>query len=207
MMDTPYELDAYCCILADGDFPTHPVPLRLLREAPRMVCCDGAARHVADSEAFIVGDGDSVPPHLRSRLVLVSEQDDNDLTKATRFCLERGWRRIVYLGATGRREDHTLGNLSLIVRYYTEMGVDPILCTDYGWFVPAASGTTRFESFKGQQVSIFNFGCTELSTEGLVYPGYAFQQWWQGTLNEAAGTSFSITANGAYLVFRTYQQK
>ena len=203
-MINPADYDAV--VLADGDFPTHSVPLRLLKEVPHVVCCDGAARHL-DAPDYIVGDGDSVPPHLRSRLIQVSEQEDNDLTKATRFCLERGWRRIAYLGATGRREDHTLGNISLIVRYFTEMGVAPLMATDHGWFVPARGGTTHFESFKGQQVSLFNFGCTRLSTEGLVYPGYAFSQWWQGTLNESEGTSFSITANGPYLVFRTYQTK
>ena len=29
-------------ILAAGDFPTHPVPLRALREADFVVCCDSA---------------------------------------------------------------------------------------------------------------------------------------------------------------------
>lgn len=30
-------------ILANGDYPQHNVPKSILRNAPRVVCCDGAA--------------------------------------------------------------------------------------------------------------------------------------------------------------------
>ena len=102
------EFDAV--ILANGAFPTADEPLRLLREARFVVCCDGAARHWPQCDA-IVGDGDSVPESLRNRLIQIEEQEDNDLTKATRYCLSKGMRRIAYLSATGLREDHTLGNI------------------------------------------------------------------------------------------------
>ena len=37
----PFAPDAV--ILADGEYPVHEYPLRLLRETPYIVCCDGAA--------------------------------------------------------------------------------------------------------------------------------------------------------------------
>jgi thiamine pyrophosphokinase len=150
-------------ILANGLFPTADEPLRLLHEARYVVCCDGAARHWPQCDA-IVGDGDSVPDELRQRLIQVSEQEDNDLTKATRHCMALGLRRLAYLGATGRREDHTLGNISLLMRYFRDFGLDVLMATDDGWFVPA-SGTATFDSKPGQQVSLFNFGCTRLVSE------------------------------------------
>lgn len=192
-------------ILANGLFPTAEEPLRLLREARYVVCCDGAARHWLQCDA-IVGDGDSVPEELRNRLIQIDEQEDNDLTKATRYCLSKGMRRIVYLGATGRREDHTLGNISLIVRYAREMGVEPLMATDDGWFV-VAKGEESFESFAGQQVSIFNVDCKHLSSEGLTWASYPYSQLWQGTLNEAQGSAFKLTGDGYYLVYRTYSAK
>ena len=191
--------------LANGAFPTADEPLRLLREARFVVCCDGAARHWPQCDA-IVGDGDSVPEALRDRLIQIEEQEDNDLTKATRYCLSKGMRRIAYLGATGQREDHTLGNISLIVRYVQEMGIEPLMATDYGWFV-VAEGESAFASFKGQQVSIFNMTCNALSSEGLLWQAYPYRQWWQGTLNESAGDSFRLKGDGLYLVYRTYQAK
>ena len=192
-------------ILAHGDFPQAEIPLDLLRQAPFVCACDGAVNHYPQADA-IVGDGDSVPESLRNRLIRIDEQEDNDLTKATRYCLSKGMRRIAYLGTTGKREDHTLGNISLIVRYVQEMGIEPLLATDYGWFV-VAEGESTFESFKGQQVSIFNMSCNALSSEGLLWQAYPYRQWWQGTLNEAAGDSFMLKGDGLYLVYRTYQAK
>jgi thiamine pyrophosphokinase len=216
----PFKYDAV--VLADGEQPEHDIPVRLLQEAPYVVCCDGAIRYCDWADA-VVGDGDSIPSWAREEYECIlhqeDEQDDNDLTKATRFCLQKGFRRIVYLGATGMREDHTLGNISLMMRYAREFGIAPLMATNYGWFVPAIapsvspSGSspapsqlrsTTFASFPGQQVSIINFNCKTLQTEGLKYDGYPFTQWWQGTLNEATADHFRIMADGDYLLFRTY---
>lgn len=192
-------------ILADGDFPSHPLPLSVLRAAPLLVCCDGAVRHAPQADA-VVGDGDSVPDALRDRLIQIDEQEDNDLTKATRYCVQRGCRHIAYLGCTGGREDHTLGNISLLVRYRRQYDLRPTLFTDYGTFV-SAEGTATFDSFPGQQVSIFNFGCSRISSEGLKWAAYAYQELWQGTLNEALASQFSMETDGFYLVYRTYAAK
>ncbi len=200
----PFQYDAV--VLANGEQPTHPIPQRLLHEARYVVCCDGAITQYNKADA-VVGDGDSIPSWARKEYQTIfeqlSEQDDNDLTKATRHCMAKGFRRIVYLGATGMREDHTLGNISLLMRYAKEFHLDPIMATNYGWFVPSCQSQV-FSSVPGQQVSIINFGCTQLRTEGLRYDGYPFTSWWQGTLNEATADHFSIVADGDYLVFRNY---
>ncbi|MBQ7419109.1 MAG: thiamine diphosphokinase [Prevotella sp.] len=192
-------------ILADGTFPTHAVPLKVLHETDRVVCCDGAITHYPHAD-IVIGDGDSVPSEYHDRLIQIDEQDDNDLTKATRYSIAQGWRRIAYLGCTGKREDHTIGNISLLMRYFREYQVEGVMYTDHGFFVPV-EGDRTFEVSPGQQVSIFNFGCTELSSEGLKWQCYPTTEWWQGTLNEALGTSFTIHANGYYLVFRTYSER
>ena len=113
-------------------------------------------------------------------------------------------RRIVYLGTTGLREDHTLGNISLMARYVQDFGIEPLLATDHGWFV-VARGETVFDSFPGQQVSIFNLGCSTLDSEGLRWQAYPYRQLWQGTLNEAVNDTFTLRGDGKYMVFRTYK--
>ncbi len=192
-------------ILADGDFPTSDIPLQLLAEAPFVCACDGAAVNYPEADV-IVGDGDSIPLDLRDRLVKIDEQDDNDLTKATRYCLSKGFNRLVYLGATGGREDHTIGNFSLMARYAMELGVEPIMATDTGWFV-VSQGAATFDAFTGQQVSIFNINCQSLVSFGLHWQAYPYRQLWQGTLNEATSDTFSLEADGYYLVYRTYLPK
>lgn len=200
-------------VLANGSYPTHATPLSVLARAPFLCCCDGAAAqalaHGLQPDA-VVGDGDSLPPPLRARLAgilhLVAEQDDNDLTKATRFCVARGFRSLDYVAATGGREDHTLANIFLMARYLRDFGVRPRLFTDHGVFTPIM-GTVTLGSFPRQQVSLFNVSCAHLSGEGLRWPASAWPELWQGTLNEAAGSSFSLRADGVAIVFQTYAPK
>ena len=196
-------------IVAGGEFPTAQQPLEILQSAPYVVCCDGAAdRYIATGRVpdAIVGDGDSISAGNREKfahlLHIISEQESNDQTKAVRFLMEHGMHRIAIVGATGRREDHTIGNISLLIEYARE-GCDVRSFTDHGIFIPC-NGTTTHKCRKGQQVSIFSITARELRAEGLLYPIYDFNNWWQGTLNECTGEEFTINANGEYLLFINY---
>ena len=196
-------------IVAGGEFPTAPQPLEVLQSAPFVVCCDGAAdSYIATGGVpdAIVGDGDSISAANREKyahlLHVISEQETNDQTKAVRFLMERGKRRIAIVGATGRREDHTIGNISLLIEY-ARAGCDVRSFTDHGVFIPC-NGTTTHKCCKGQQVSIFSITAKNLSAKGLLYPIYDFNNWWQGTLNECTGDEFTINANGEYLLFINY---
>ena len=110
-------------ILANGTPPTHLVPLRFFREADRLIACDGAWRKALDlgrSPDAVVGDGDSLGEEGRAALAQRGipfigevEQETNDLCKAFRHAVATGAEGDVFviLGATGLREDHTLGNI------------------------------------------------------------------------------------------------
>ena len=170
-------------ILANGEYPTHVLPLKILEEAKFVVCCDGAANeyilrgHTPD---IIIGDGDSLSPENKTRfsdiIHHIADQETNDQTKAVHFLQEKGYQRIAIVGATGKREDHTLGNISLLLDYM-KSGMEVRTVTDYGVFIPA-SGTQTFVSHTGQQISIINFGAKGLKGEGLVYPLSDFTNWW-----------------------------
>ena len=196
-------------IVAGGEFPTAPQPLEILQSAPYVVCCDGAAdRYIATGRVpdAIVGDGDSISAENREKfahlLHIISEQESNDQTKAMRYLLEHGMRRIAIVGATGRREDHTIGNISLLIEY-ARAGCDVCSFTDHGVFIPC-NGTSTHKCRKRQQVSIFSITAKDLSADGLLYPIYDFNNWWQGTLNECTGDEFTINAQGEYLLFINY---
>ena len=201
-MEYPFE----AVVVAGGDYPTAPQPLEVLHNAPFVVCCDGAAdRYIATGHVpdAIVGDGDSISAYNRtkyaSRLHIVAEQETNDQTKAVNFLLGKGMRNIAIVGATGRREDHTIGNISLLIEY-ARAGAQVRSFTDHGVFIPC-NGDTTLKCRKGQQVSIFSITAKKLSSEGLLYPIYDFSNWWQGTLNECTGEEFTIHAEGEYLLF------
>jgi thiamine pyrophosphokinase len=154
----------------------------------------------------IIGDGDSLLPEYKKRfssiILQISDQETNDQTKAVHYLQSKGIRKIAIVGATGKREDHTLGNISLLVEYMRS-GMEVRTVTDYGTFIPV-SDTQSFASHPGQQVSIINFGAEGLKGEGLFYPLSDFSNWWQGTLNEATADEFTIHCTGEYLVFLAY---
>ena len=113
-------------ILANGDFPSHKIPLSILKSADFLVCTDGSTASLLEyvrrnetdpcvrkiAPSVIVGDGDSIDVSLKSRFrdiyVEYEEQDYNDVTKATRYCIDKGYNHIVYLGIGGKREDHAI---------------------------------------------------------------------------------------------------
>lgn len=201
--------DKRAVILANGDYPTHHEPLGKLMQAEFVVCCDGGAdQYIANgfTPNVIVGDGDSLSEENRikyaERIYYIPDQETNDQTKAVKYLLDRGYRSISIVGATGKREDHTIGNISLLIEYM-RMGAKVKSYTDYGVFIPC-SGTQIFKSQKGQQISIFNFTAKNLSSNGLEYPIYTFTSWWQGTLNNSLGEEFTISSDGEYIVFLNY---
>ena len=194
-------------ILADGNYPTAEYPLGLLLSADIVICCDASVLKLKGrTPDYIVGDMDTLPDEYKEKYKDIihksSCQETNDQTKAVRFLLERGKRRIAIVGATGKREDHTIGNISLLIEY-ARTGCDVCSFTDHGVFIPC-NGTTTHKCRKGQQVSIFNMTARRLRAYGLLYPIYDFTNWWQGTLNECTGDSFTIEAEGEYLLFMNY---
>ena len=194
-------------ILANGEFPAHPVPVAILKGAARIICCDGATGSLirAGFEPFaIVGDCDSVDEEtakkFSDRLFRSEEQETNDLTKAVKWCHEKGFNDVVILGATGKREDHTIGNISLLADYTTYIRVRMV--TDYGTFHPLTAPGS-FKANQGRQISIFSIDPeTAISSEGLKYPlrNLKLTNWWQATLNEAVGESFSLNFEGGTLI-------
>ncbi len=201
-------------ILALGDYPMHTIPVGVLQNVHHIICCDNAIENLDptlyNKVEAVVGDIDSISEAFKAKfkdcLHIEHEQEDNDMTKATRYCIAQNYKYIVYLGATGLREDHTLGNISLLIEYLQRYHIQPTMLTNYGTFVPCY-GDTTFQSFSRQQVSIFNISCNHLENKGLRWQSYPYKAWWQGTLNEALGNEFSFTADGYYLVYTTHEPK
>jgi thiamine pyrophosphokinase len=201
-------------ILANGQYPSHTVPLRHLEEAELIVCCDGAAEELVAhgiEPGIITGDLDSVSPELKRKyggiLVYDADQETNDLTKAVKWCISQGIKEVVILGATGIREDHTLGNISLLADYNRD--VRAVMLTDTGSFHVFYSSIT-IDSYPGQQVSLFSIDPDlAVTSQGLRYPlqNLKLTSWWRGTLNEAAGKNFTLEfEKGKVIVFMEYPE-
>jgi thiamine pyrophosphokinase len=123
------------------------------------------------------------------------------------YCIEKGFKNIAIIGATGKREDHTLANISLLIEYARKVNIR--MFTDYGVFTPIFT-TTTFQSFAKQQVSIFSIEATnKLTSQNLRYPieNRQFKYWWEGSLNEAIKENFTLFTKGEVIIFQTYEKK
>ena len=196
-------------IICDGRFPKSEYPRYLIRTADFIICCDGALQKFLRASVSIfgekrlpdvvVGDMDSLSPALRRRhsdiIVQIDEQEHNDQTKAFRWALENvpGISQIYILGATGEREDHTIGNVSLLMEYARTydlegMGIGVEMISDHATIF-AATDTFEMDCGEGRRVSIFSpDNSLRIRSEGLEWPTdeVIFDNWWKATLNRAS---------------------
>lgn len=212
-MATPYD----CVIVANGEFPHTSLPLEYLHHASTIIACDGAVSSL-ETHHFtpnaIVGDLDSLTSNFYAqysdRIHIVEDQEINDLTKAVHYAHHIGIKNILILAATGLREDHTIGNISLLIEY-AQLFEHIEMLSDFGLFTPLLH-TTTLTSVAGQQISIFSLNSnSEITTEGLRWPinHRKLTSWWQGSLNEATGTEFTITLTPAsqVIIYRSHEVK
>ena len=195
-------------ILCNGAFPTEPYPLFLLDSADAVVCCDGAlekllAHNPSARPAVVIGDMDSLPVSLReqyaSLVVKVEEQEFNDQTKAMRYVLEHYPEAtdITILGATGLREDHTIGNLGLLMEYTRLFNLGDrrvSAVSDYGTAF-AITDSCDLHLGEGRRISIFSAdNSLRITSQGLQWPldDVVFDAWWKATLNRTTEPIVSL---------------
>lgn len=190
-------------ILANGDFPRKGgVAFATLAAARRVVACDGAAlsyrRRFRRWPDVVIGDLDSFKTPARGATVVhVAEQDDNDLDKAIAYCRARGWTDLAIVGATGKREDHTIGNV------FRALAAGVTMLTDFGTFYPLA-GRRRFRVSVGTAISIFAPDpATRMTSTGLEWPldGVTFRTLATATLNRASARSVTLASDRPVYVY------
>ena len=207
---------ATAVIVGNGQFPKKEYPLYLLESADYVICCDGALdtylRHFRGRNLrrpdVVIGDMDSLSKKTAERFrdiaVKIDEQETNDQSKAFHYILEHfpDVDTIHILGATGKREDHTIGNLSLLMEYAREMrrqdcGRTVFVDIVSDWSTAfAITDTCTLDVGEGRSVSII---CPDnslnIKSEGLVWPtdNVVFDNLWQATLNRASADRISLT--------------
>ena len=98
------------------------------------------------------------------------DQDKTDLEKAFDFLIERGFPAANVVWATGRRADHSITNMTNIVRYKSKLRI--VMIDDYSVIYPLLPTPHTFEKWfvKGSQISLIPIGiATNISTQNLRY--------------------------------------
>jgi thiamine pyrophosphokinase len=199
-------------IVANGDFPSHKVPLLILQDSGTIICCDGAANHLVKNGMepnYILGDMDSIDDNLKNkykeRVIELPKQDQNDLRKTIDWVADKRVKKAAILGATGKRDDHSLANIFTLLQYPTPLEIT--MYSNYGIF-SVVQGEKKFDSFTGQQISLFSTDSDiEVTSNNLKYNlnNKMLNTLYCGSLNESLDESFTLTvSHGKILVYQVF---
>lgn len=108
---------------------------KYLRSGDYNIFCDCGLRHMealAIEPDLIIGDFDSYqdPKLPVETITLPREKDDTDTVYAVKEALRRGFDEFLLLGVIGARLDHSLGNVSILLKL-DSLGKKAMIVDDY----------------------------------------------------------------------------
>lgn len=164
-------------IIANGQECSDELLGQLLEWNPFIVVLDNAIYRVLDKGIkpdVWMGDFDNAHnfAEIRSRvypleILHTPDQNKTDLEKAVDLLVARGYPAVNIVWATGRRADHTITNVTNLVRYREK--IKAVIFDDYSKIFPI---TGSFEKWypAGTPLSLIPVGTVSgIRTEGLKY--------------------------------------
>jgi thiamine pyrophosphokinase len=167
-------------IIANGESCGDELLGQLLEWSPFIVVLDNAIHRVIERGIkvdVLLGDFDRLNlEEIKAKqypieIIHTPNQDKTDLEKAFDFLIERGFPAVNVIWATGRRADHTLANITNIVRYKNQIRV--VMIDDFSVIYPLQTLPHSFEKWfsKGTAISLIPVGTASgIKTENLSYP-------------------------------------
>jgi len=162
-------------VIANGEPPKKQLLQSLARESGIVICADGGANTALKFGILpdvIVGDLDSIHAEALVKFHKVPTYEDRDdestdLEKAIAWALKQKYDHIVVIGASGRRIDHSVGNLGVLPKFYPDAVIRFI--DDLGELVYVGRGIT-FDAKRSDVISLIPLSrCEGITTQGLKY--------------------------------------
>jgi thiamine pyrophosphokinase len=164
-------------IIANGEACSEDLLGQLLEWSPFVVVLDSAIHRVLDlgiKVDVLLGDFDRnldleaiQARQYPLEIVHTPDQNKHDLDKAYEYLIEKGFPAVNVIWATGRRADHTMTNVTNLVRYSNLLKI--VLLDDYSKIFRLPN---HYEKWYPAQtpISLIPVGeVTQIATEGLVY--------------------------------------
>lgn len=161
---------------------SNKVFLLLHGEAPKIVpditnysficATDGAYQYLKEHHItpdLITGDFDEFF-HISDEIEVIQtpNQDFTDFDKILQILFDRGFKNIDVFGASGKEQDHFLGNLHTAICWKNKL--DITFFDNYGTYF-LADNCTQLSNCKGKIISLIPFPkATNIITKGLEYP-------------------------------------
>ncbi|MBI1184494.1 thiamine diphosphokinase [bacterium] len=165
-------------LIADGEMCSLALLESLLEWSPMVLALDNAFMKVASLGVKVdywLGDFDDVNPNeelekwQQSHVQVVHTPDQNatDFEKGVDFLMQKGVREVNVLWATGKRFDHSLGNMSFLTKYHGKIKL--VFYNDYSRMYMLNHSFSKWYK-KGQIISLMPLPFAKaVSTTGLKY--------------------------------------
>ncbi|MFA5674990.1 MAG: thiamine diphosphokinase [Christensenellales bacterium] len=169
-----------CLIVCGGELPAEAVFKRHMSDSSLVIAADSGAELFDSMDVYphvLIGDFDSADLAVVKRfldggvkvITLPIEKNETDTEAAVNYAIENGASKIVILGATGFRLDHTLANISMLVRA-ARAGIDCRIIDSYN-DITAVRGDYELKGRAGQTISIIPLGGNIIvNADNLKYP-------------------------------------
>ena len=207
MTQKRYSFNDPVIVIANGSFPSHPIAKNYLNKSGTIICTDGAADKLIDSGKnpdIIIGDFDSTSIKGKNRTgkwIETPDQNKTDLEKTFEWCIMNKIKKIVLLGSSGKREDHTIGNLFTLAKYHDEIQCEII--TNHAKII-CVSGENYIFADNNQNISIIATEPIErITLDGLQYniKNESLLPSTRAISNKAISDKFYLESTGKVLVF------
>jgi len=152
---------------------------------------------------LILGDLDSAAiDDLDSKIEVVelSDQNKTDLEKSLDYCKENRIKKVVILGSSGLREDHSMANILIASAYSDILQIE--LITRFYRIIFVRENTKI--NAQNVPVSIISLSSdNKITTRGLKYDlnNEKLKSFSNGISNEVNGDSFKVKAESTIIVF------
>ena len=162
-----------------------------------IISCDGALKFlnsIGRKPDVILGDFDSLGYVPENAYVFPAEKDFTDGELALEYCIEKSIKEVVFICGGGRREDHFLGNLALLIKADNN-GIKAKIETRYST-IYIVKEPTRFDGLVvGTTFSVIPLEESVVSSqEGLKYPYHKSLQ-----IDSTFGVSNVVTKSNVIL--------
>ena len=195
-------------VILNGQMPTDDTIINQITNSDYIIAVDGSANKLFDLKIIpdvIIGDLDSLQ-NIKNKdieLVKTPNQNKTDFRKTLEWCIEKNILNISIFGISGESEDHFLGNYYTLSDFGEKISWKAF--TDFSVISPCM-GNKKFESFKGQKVSLFCMkGSSTVNSENLEYPlqSYHLKPSDDAVRNLSLEDHFTIESTTTILVFQS----
>jgi len=195
-------------VILNGQMPTDYAIINQITNSDYIIAVDGSANKLFDLEIIpdvIIGDLDSLQNinNINIELVKTPNQNKTDFRKTLEWCIEKNILNISIFGISGESEDHFLSNYYTLSDFGEKISWKAF--TDFSVISPCI-GNKKFESFKGQKVSLFCMkGSSIVNSENLEYPlqSYHLKPSDDAVRNLSIEDHFIIESTTTILVFQS----